>query len=74
MQYVRVEVAEGRAYTYKWDGDPLKPGEVVMLPSSIVQNRPFEGKVLRVLDEPDFQGPIKSVLSRGLEPEDKDLL
>lgn len=73
MQYVRVEVAEGRAYTYTWDDEAepaLEPGERVMLPSSVVQDRPFEGKVLRVVpDAGDYKGPLKSVLSR-VEPLD----
>ena len=71
MQHVRVEVAEGRAYTYTWDDEaqpPLEPGEAVLLPSSIVQNRPFRGIVLRVVDGPgNYKGPLKSVLCRADE-------
>ena len=79
MQFVRVEVSEGRAYTYKWDDalePPLEKGEAVRLPSNMVQDKEFTGTVLRTLAEPDFQGPIKSVVGR-VEPReyaDEDLL
>ena len=67
-QYVRVEVDEGRAYTYKaFEDVPLTKGDVVVLPSNMVQDRAFEGTVLRVLDGPDpsYPGPFKSVLRRA---------
>jgi hypothetical protein len=81
MQYVRVEVSEGRAYTYKWDDEaeqPLLPNERVLLPSNMVQDKTFEGTVLRTIHGPDWDGPIKDVISRVGEPplsdEDLDLL
>jgi hypothetical protein len=71
IQHVRVEVSEGRAYTYEWDGKPpLQPGDLVVLPGNIVQNKDFTGKVLRVLDGPDTDYPLKRVLRRV----DTDLL
>lgn len=73
MQYLRVEVREGKAYTYTWDDErepALEPGEEVLLPSSVVQDRPFRGKVIRVVDGPgDYKGPLKAVLAR-MEPLD----
>jgi hypothetical protein len=64
-QYVKVEIDEGRAYTYGWDGEePLKPGDQVVLPSNMVRNRTFSGRVLRILAESDFKGPIKNILSK----------
>ena len=82
MQYVRVEVDEGRAYTYTWDGTPpLKRGDVVVLPSNIVQEREFTGRVLRTMTKPDTDFPLKAVLRRAtrkaapkIRPEDEDLL
>jgi hypothetical protein len=78
MQYVRVEVSEGRAYTYRWEGDPpLRRGERVMLPSNMVKDRTFEGTVIREIPGPDWDGPIKGVLRRvedALDPEDRELL
>lgn len=72
MQYVRVEVSEGRAYTYTWDdrtGGKLQKGERVVLPSNIVQEKTFEGTVLRTISAEDvakdsYQGPYKEVLRR----------
>ena len=68
MQYVRVEVDEGRAYTYTWDDEvnpPLKPGEIVVLPSNIVQDRAFTGRVIRLMPEPDTDFPLKAILRRA---------
>ena len=76
-QFVRVEVAEGRAYTYKWAGDvPLVAGETVVLPSNMVQDREFTGRVIRVLDGPDTDFPLKHVVRRAVDlpDEDADLL
>lgn len=70
MQFVRVEVEEGRAYTYKWDDSlepPLEPGEPVLLPGNMVHAEPFIGWVLRSMKEPGWDGEIKSVISR-VEP------
>ena len=77
MQYVRVEVSEGRAYTYKWEGDePLVKDEQVVLPGNIVQDREFTGRVIRIVSAEDvakdkYQGEYKAVLRRV---EDADLL
>lgn len=78
-QYVRVEVAEGRTYTYEWDGAPaLKKDEVVVLPSNMVKDREFTGRVVRVMKDKDTDLPLKKVLRRKdeptLAPEDADLL
>jgi hypothetical protein len=66
-QYVKVELSEGRAYTYLWDDllFALEPGDAVMLPASVVHNSTFSGTVLRVLDGPDphYDGPYKAVLA-----------
>lgn len=71
MQYVRVEVAPGRAYTYGWLDEihePLEPGEMVTLPGNALHAEPFEGRVLRSLGEdPGYDGEIKDVLGR-VEP------
>jgi hypothetical protein len=83
VQYVRVEVEEGRAYTYTWDGDrPLGRGDRVVLPGNIVHDREFEGTVLRTLTDEQvaddgYKGEYKGVLRRAepvLAPEDADLL
>lgn len=69
VQYVRVEVAEGKAYTYEWHGDPpLEAGEWVTLPSNQMRKDSFAGKVLRVLDGPDphYSGEYKAVIERLL--------
>jgi hypothetical protein len=48
VQWVRVEVEEGRAYTYAHFGDePLERGEWVRLPGNAVRQTEFAGKVLR---------------------------
>jgi hypothetical protein len=74
-QYVRVEVAEGRAYTYTWDQTPpLVAGEQVVLPSNMVQDREFSGRVIRVLDGPDTDFPLKAVVRRDVPESDLDLL
>lgn len=71
MQYVRVEVEEGRAYTYTWDGDePLSKDEVVVLPGNIVKDREFEGRVIREISAEDvardsYKGEYKAVLRRA---------
>jgi len=69
MQYVRVEVDEGKTYTYVWEqGPPLEPGEWVRLPRNEVKGKSFPGKVIRVLDGPDpsYVGEYKGVLGRLL--------
>lgn len=68
-QWVRVEVAEGRAYTYVHFGEtPLERGEWVRLPGNAVQAEDFAGRVIRTLDGPgkDYAGPYKAVLGRLL--------
>ena len=66
MQYVRVEVSEGRAYTYEWDdlAFGLMPGDTVVLPSNLVQDKEFEGRVIRLLDKPDTDIPLKRIIRR----------
>ena len=72
MQYARVEVAEGRAYTYTFDGEPaLTPGEIVVLPSNMVKDQQFTGRVLRLMDEPGTEIPLKAIVRRA---DDNDLL
>lgn len=89
-QHVRVEVEEGRAYTYTWDDSlepPLEPGEAVVLPGNIVHGREFEGRVVRTMTAEQvaadpYQGEYKAVLRRveqvaalgELSDEDLDLL
>ena len=68
-QYVRVEVVEGKTYTYKaYEEPPLEKGEWVRMPGNQVQTEPFAGKVIRALDGPDerYAGPYKAVLGRLL--------
>ena len=69
MQYVRVEVAPGKAYTYGWYDEieePLEPGEMVMLPGNALHAEPFPGRVLRSLgDDPGYDGPIKDIIRRA---------
>lgn len=67
-QWVRVEVAEGRAYTYRsYLEPPLAPGEKVRLPGNVVRADPFVGAVLRILNGPDpgYAGPYKMILGRA---------
>jgi hypothetical protein len=71
VQWVRVEVREGKAYTYMaFEDPPLEPGETVVLPSNQVREGAFQGKVLRLLDGPDthhgYQGPYKAVVRRAV--------
>lgn len=68
-QWVRVEIAEGKAYTYKaFEVPSLESGEFVRLPGNRVHATPFIGKVLRTIDGPDegYAGPYKAVLGRVL--------
>lgn len=78
MQYVRVEVDEGRAYTYESDLEPpLVRGDIVVLPSNIVRDREFTGRVIRVMEQSDTDYPLKKVVRRaegGLSADDLDLL
>ena len=75
MQFVRVEVEEGRAYTYQWDDStepPLEKDEIVVLPSNIVQDREFTGRVLREISAEDvakdaYQGEYKNVVRRQVD-------
>jgi hypothetical protein len=72
VQWVRVEVYEGKAYTYMaFEEPPLERGEAVVLPGNIVQSGWFTGTVLRLLDGPsaDYDGPYKAVVGRA-EPRD----
>jgi len=65
MQYVKVEIDEGKAYTYTWDGeDALQVGDWVFCPGNVVRAEEFVGKVIRLLDGPDphYKGPYKAVL------------
>lgn len=67
--YVRVEVADGKAYTYQsFEDPPLRRGEWVRLPGNMVHQTEFAGKVIRLLDGPDkgYDGPYKAVLGRLL--------
>lgn len=70
MQYVRVELAEGRVYTYGWDDDlepALERGEWVILPGNVVHKKPFPGRVNRSLgDDPQYDGQIQNVIGRLL--------
>jgi hypothetical protein len=69
VQYVRVEVDEGRAYTYTADlTPPLERGEWVTLPGNEVHASAFAGRVIRLLDGPDkhYSGPYKAVIGRLL--------
>jgi len=69
MQYIKVEVSEGRAYTYTWDDvaePPLEPGEAVLLPANEVRGSTFRGTVLRVVpDAGSYRGPLKAVVARA---------
>ena len=47
-RWVRVEVREGKAYTYlSYEEPPLEQGEWVRTPANQVQSEPFAGKVPR---------------------------
>jgi hypothetical protein len=71
-QWVRVEVDEGRAYTYaSFEEPPLERGEAVRLPGNVVKSA-FTGTVLRDVHperiaQDDFRGPYKAVVAR-VEP------
>lgn len=69
VQWVRVEVREGKAYTYaSFEEPPLERGEAVVLPGNVVKSS-FVGTVLRTVAGPeaDYPGPYKAVVSR-VEP------
>lgn len=69
VQWVRVEVSEGRAYTYvSYVAPALEKGEWVRLPGNVVQTEDFAGRVIRVLKAPEggYAGPYKAVLGRLL--------
>jgi hypothetical protein len=72
VQWVRVEVREGKAYTYaSFEEPPLEPGEAVRLPGNVVKSE-FTGNVLRTIHhekvlQDDYPGPYKAVLRR-VEP------
>ena len=72
VQWVRAEVAEGKAYTYAAFEEPrLSKGEMVILPGNSVQANPFVGKVIRLLHPEDvhnggYAGPFKAVVRRDL--------
>jgi hypothetical protein len=69
VQWVRVEVREGKAYTYaSFEEPPLERGEAVVLPGNVVKSQ-FTGHVLRTVPDPaaDYPGPYKAVLGR-VEP------
>ena len=70
MQFVRVEVSEGRVYTYQWDDiiETLEKGDRVILPSNMVHNREFEGRVVRLLKKPDTDYPLKDIIRKADDP------
>src|SRR5690349_13322908 len=56
-QWVRVEVYEGKAYTYAaFEFPELERGEAVVLPGNAVQRGTFEGRVLRTVPDPGADG------------------
>lgn len=64
QQWLRVEVSEGRAYTYQsFEVHPLARGDRVRIPGNVVKG-PSVGTVLRVVDGPDagYAGPYKAIL------------
>jgi hypothetical protein len=69
-RWYRVEVREGKAYTYvSYEEPPLESGEWVRVPGNVVQTEPFAGKVIRPLpDGPgdDYAGPYKALMGRLL--------
>lgn len=73
VQWVRVEVDEGRAYTYASFEDPpfLERYEVVLLPGNAVHGGTFRGYVLRTVTDPeaDYPGPYRAIIGRA-EPRD----
>lgn len=64
MQYVKVDL-EGRAYTYAWNDKQyaLQPGDVVMVPGNVVNPKPQQAPVIRVLDGPDYDGKIAQIMA-----------
>lgn len=83
VQWVRVEVNEGRAYTYMAFEDPaLEQGEEVYLPANVVKSGRFKGRVIREIPtekilSDHYQGPFKAVMGRvtpRLSAADEDLL
>lgn len=64
MQYVKLDLG-GRAYTYAWpfeDVAPLLVGDVVWIPGNSVNPEKAQAKVVRLLDGPDYDGPITEIL------------
>ena len=65
LSFVKVDLG-GRAYTYSWDGLPLAPGDLVVVPGNSVRPEPSEAVVLRLLDRPDYDpDKIAAILSRA---------
>jgi hypothetical protein len=58
MQFLKVELglAPPRAYTYAWGGGPIERGEYVVVPPNSYNPNPAIGRVLRVMQFPDFTG------------------
>lgn len=58
MKFLKVELgmAPPRAYTYAWGGSVIERGEYVIVPPNSYNPNPAIGRVLRVMDLPDFTG------------------
>lgn len=63
MQYVKVDL-NGRAYTYAWAGDSLKPNDWVVVPGNSYNPDPSAGRVIRVLPMCDFTGKVTVLRQR----------
>lgn len=61
-QFVKVDLA-GRAYTYSWDGEPLKRGDWVLVPGNAVNPKNQEAQVLRILAKSDYDGDVTPILA-----------
>lgn len=68
LQFVRVEVSEGRAYTYAaFEDPPLARGDRVLLPGNQVHSTAFVGVVIRSVDisTDNYEGDYKAVIARA---------
>lgn len=59
MKFIKVELgmAPPRAYTYGWNTPaPIERGDYVVVPPNSYNPNPAIGRVLRVMETPDFTG------------------
>lgn len=58
MKFLKIELgfAPPRVYTYAWSGGAIERGDYVVIPPNSYNPDPAIGRVLRVMELPDFTG------------------